>query len=399
MDRVLYWIWLTSKSVISPNKIMSLLERYGSADEIYREREYRNVPNIGEKELAVLRDKSMSSAEHIREVSERIGSRIVTFEDEDYPDKLRNITAPPYILYVRGDISGLDDTLTIGVIGSRHYTAYGEMVTTRMSSELARNGVIIVSGLARGLDTSAARGALKAGGRTIAVIGSGLDNMYPPENAGIADEISERGAVITEYPPSSPPLAMHFPARNRIIAGLSNGLLVTEAGRKSGTLITAGLALEYGRDLFVVPGRINEQNYEGSNRLIQQGAKLTVRVSDILEEYPYARRVKPALQAERSESEKNGDAEAAENTPDKDGEVSNTAAISEIKKTEDNERYKDLSEADRKILSLIMTRAVSIDEISRAVGMNAGEVNVRLTVLEMKKYIKRLPGGYYDISG
>ncbi len=385
MDRVLYWIWLTSKQIISPKKITSLLERFSTAEEIYRETEYMNIPNIGAREISALRDKSMFEANKIKDVSDKMGARIITFEDEDYPDKLKNIIPPPYILYVRGNIEGIDEILTIGVIGSRRYTPYGKMATLRLSSALAENGVVIISGLARGLDSVAAEGALRAGGRTIAVMGSGLDVMYPPENKELMEEIAGRGAVITEYPPGSAALSEHFPARNRIIAGLSNGVLVTEANRRSGTLITARQAMEYGRDLFAVPGNINEPNYEGSHRLIQQGAKLTATVNDILEEYPYAVREIPHYE-DNTPDEPRSEPEPERREPASPEDMSGM------------ELYKDLSETDKRIVSLLMKKSMNIDEMSRISEMSAGALNVRLTLLEMKKLIKRLPGGDYELQ-
>ena len=385
MESVLYWIWLTSKTVIAPRKITSLLEYFGTAEEIYREETYANIPNIGMKEISALKDKSLSGAKKIKQKIDEMGARIVTFEDADYPDKLRNITPPPYILYVRGDISGLDEVLTIAVIGTRKgYTPYGKMATTRLSSELARNGAVVVSGLARGLDSAAAEGALRAGGRTIAVTGSGLDVIYPPENKDLTEEIARRGAVITEYPPGAQALPEHFPARNRIIAGLSNGVLVTEARKKSGTLITAQRAMEYGRDLFVVPGNINDLNYEGANRLIQQGAKLTANVNDILEEYPYAVK-EQRIASEKSESVTETETADAPEREKPIGDVS------------DVDKYKDLNETDKRIVSLLMKKAMNIDELSRESEIGAGALNVRLTLLEMKQLIKRLPGGDYEI--
>ena len=389
MESVLYWIWLTSKTVIAPRKITSLLEYFGSAEEIYREEAYANIPNIGMREISALRDKSLAEAKKIKQKIDELGARIITFEDEDYPNALRNITPPPYILYVRGDISGIDEILTIAVIGTRKgYTPYGKMATMRLSSELAKNGAIVVSGLARGLDSAAAEGALRAGGRTIAVTGSGLDVIYPPENKDLTEEIAKCGAIITEYPPGSQALPEHFPARNRIIAGLSNGVLVTEARKKSGTLITAQCAMEYGRDLFAVPGNINDLNYEGANRLIQQGAKLTANVNDILEEYPYMRR--EARSVDNVDNIVNEELqETAQTTPDEPGKPAEDVS--------DVDRYKDLNETDKRIVSLLMKKAMNIDELSRESGMTAGALNVRLTLLEMKKHVKRLPGGDYEI--
>ena len=386
MENVLYWIWLTSKAVIAPRKITSLLEYFGTVEEIYREETYANIRNIGSREIAALKDKSLSEAEKIKEKIDKMGARIITFDDADYPDKLRNITPPPYILYVRGDISGIDNVLSIAVIGTRKgYTPYGKMATMRLSSELARSGAIVVSGLARGLDSVAAEGALRAGGRTFAVTGSGLDVIYPPENRDLTEEIARNGAVITEYPPGSQALPEHFPARNRIIAGLSNGVLVTEARKKSGTLITTKEAMEHGRDIFAVPGNINDLNYEGANRLIQQGAKLTTCADDILVEYPYAVREKShAVNIRMPEPESAPQIELV--VPQKTAED-----------VSDLDKYKDLNETDKRIVSLLMKKAMNIDELSREADINPGTINVRLTMLEMKKVVKRLPGGDYEI--
>ena len=388
MDKALYWIWLTSKPAITPQKITSLLEYFGTAEEIYREETYANIPNIGSREIMALKNKGLSTANQIKNRIDEMGARIVTFEDEEYPDKLRNITPPPYILYVRGDITGLDEVLTIAVIGTRkEYTPYGKMVTSRFSSELARSGAVVVSGMAKGLDSVAAEGALRAGGRTIAVIGSGLDIIYPARNRDLAEEIVAHGAVITEYPPGSQALPEHFPARNRIIAGLSNGVLVTEAKERSGTNSTVRYAMEYGRDVFAVPGSIYEENYIGTHRYIQQGAKLTMNVNDILEEYPYAVRENPsAVNVRRTE-------------PQEKVEVRNIIIPQEkAEDVSDLDKYKDLNDTDKRIVSLLMKKDMNIDELSREMEMNAGALNARLTLLEVKRLVKRLPGGEYRIT-
>lgn len=390
MDNVLYWIWLTSKPVINPKKITSLLERFSTAEEIYLERNYFNIPNIGQKEIAALMDKSVAEANRIKAAADKAGAEIITFEDDEYPDKLRNIIPPPYILYVRGDITGIDDVLTVAVIGTRkHYTPYGKMVTMRLSSDLASNGAVVVSGLAEGLDGIAAEGALRAGGRTVAVMGTGIDIIYPARNKELAEEIVRHGAIITEYPPGSPAAKEHFPDRNRIIAGLSNGVLVTEAKRKSGTSITVRYAMEYGRDLFAVPGNINDLNYEGTNRYIQQGAKLTTNVNDILEEYPYAVRVSAVSERENAAQPDIAPETPERDIPETDNKPSDDASDIEI--------YKSLSEVDKRIVSLLMKKAMSIDELSRAMDMNAGALNVRLTLLEIKRTVRHMPGGIYEI--
>jgi DNA processing protein len=204
--------------------------------------------------------------------------------DPGYPDQLRVLPTPPE-LHVRGDLLA-DDALAIAIVGSRRATTYGIEVAGRLASDLAARGVTIVSGLARGVDTAAHRGALAAGGRTIAVLGSGVDVVYPPENLGLAREIEERGAIVSQFPPGMPPLAGHFPARNRIIAGLSLGVVVAEAAERSGALITASAAGDLGREVFAVPGRITSETSRGANRLVQDGAKLVQDWTDIVQELP-----------------------------------------------------------------------------------------------------------------
>ena len=203
-----------------------------------------------------------------------------------YPAHLSALSAPP-TLHVAGTIL-TDDALAVAIVGSRHATAYGVEVAERLASDLASRGVTIVSGLARGIDTAAHRGALAAGGRTIAVLGSGVDVVYPPENARLADDIQRRGALVSQFAPGTPPLSWHFPERNRTLAGLALGVVVVEAAERSGALITAGLAAEMGREVFAVPGRITAETSRGTNRLLQDGAKLVLDWTDIVQELPEA---------------------------------------------------------------------------------------------------------------
>jgi len=203
--------------------------------------------------------------------------------DERYPVGLRWIHDPPRALYVRGTLVE-EDRPALAIVGSRKASAYGRAVAERIAGELARDGVTVVSGLAVGIDEAAHRGALRAGGRTIAVLGSGIDRIYPPQNRRLADEIAERGAVVSELPPGTPPLAHHFPRRNRLVSGLSLGVVVVEANEKSGSLITARLALEQGREVCAVPGEVGLDRTKGVHALIRRGAKLVETGADVIEE-------------------------------------------------------------------------------------------------------------------
>lgn len=210
--------------------------------------------------------------------------KVIYQAEKNYPEKLRRIYAPPVKLYLLGDETILNKP-SIAIIGCRQASDYGKKVAFRFAYELARQGIVVISGLARGIDTCSHLGSVKANGQTIAVLGSGFGHIYPKENKGLCREIIQKGgAILTEYAPESKPERMHFPARNRLISGLSNGVLVVEAKEKSGTLITVDYALDQGKDVFIIPGNITSQNSNGTNSLIQQGAKLVTKVEDILSE-------------------------------------------------------------------------------------------------------------------
>lgn len=220
------------------------------------------------------------------ERARRADAGIVTLLDNEYPSLLRQIPDPPAVLYVRGKLVP-EDVNAVAIVGSRAATGYGKATSLRLASELAESGVTVVSGLARGIDSCAHRGALEGGGRTIAVLGSGLDRLYPPENDRLAGEIAGAGAVVSEFPFGTRPERRNFPMRNRTISGLSRGLVVVEAAARSGALITAGLALEQGREVFAVPGNITSPTSAGPNSLIRDGAKLVETSRDVIEEIPH----------------------------------------------------------------------------------------------------------------
>ncbi len=212
-------------------------------------------------------------------------ARRITLRDAEYPAQLRSVQQPPAALWVRGTLA-TEDALAVAVVGSRHATPYGLEMAEALAADLAARGVTVVSGLARGIDSAAHRGALGAGGRTIAVFGSGVDVIYPPENRRLAASIVEHGAVMSQFEPGTPPLPQHFPERNRVIAGLSLGVVVVEAAERSGSLITAGLAAELGREVMAVPGRATSEQSAGAHRLIQDGAALVTGWRDVVAQLP-----------------------------------------------------------------------------------------------------------------
>ncbi len=345
---------------VGPRIRRVLLDRFGSAAEVFSAApsELKELPGIGTKlvrKITFARDDVDAEAE-LALCRER-GIGVLSEEDEAYPQMLREIPDPPGILFLKGEFQG-DDALAIAIVGTRHATQYGLRQAERLGGALARSGLTVVSGLARGIDAAAHRGALSAGGRTIAVLGSGLLNVYPPEHKDLAEEVSAHGAVVSEAPPQAAPHAGCFPQRNRIISGLSLGSVIVEAGDRSGALITARLAMEQGREVFAVPGRVDSRTARGCHRLIRDGAKLVESVDDILEE------LGPLVEA----------------APREDGQVIRHPA--EL----------TLNDTEQKILSAIDTEATSIDRIVSETGLSVPRVLSTISVLEMRRLVRRLSG-------
>lgn len=279
-----YWVGFNIVKGIGPARVRLLREAFGSLGEAWK-------ASVADLEAAGLKGRVLQNLLETRktldlaaemERLDKAGAAVLTWEDEDYPPRLLSIDQPPPVLYVRGSLDEADD-LALAIVGTRRASAYGRQVTQELAGQLARNGVTIVSGLARGIDGEAHRAALEAGGRTIAVLASGVDIIYPPEHRQLAYEITQQGALLSDYPLNTKPEGGNFPPRNRIISGLSMGVLVAEAGTKSGALITTNYALEQGRDVFAVPGNITAKGSDGTNKLIQEGAHVVRKARDVLE--------------------------------------------------------------------------------------------------------------------
>lgn len=287
MEDAVFWIWLQLVFQSDSFRLEEILSIYATPKEIYdSSEETLRISNcFTAKERTKIKNTSLELAKDIYNQSIALGCKVLTPASEEYPDCLRNIYAMPLVLYVKGDLSIVKDFPSIAMVGTRDLSIYGKEASQSLASALAKAGVIIVSGLALGIDTICHTAALKAGGKTIAVLGCGIDYNYPISNTELKRIISENGAVITEYPPGTPPIARNFPFRNRIISGISLGVVVVEASEKSGSLITAGHALSQGRDVFAVPNSIFEAGSKGTHKLIKQGAKIVTSPIDILEEY------------------------------------------------------------------------------------------------------------------
>lgn len=315
---------------------------------------------------------------------------IVTFEDEAYPPLLKQISDPPLVLYVKRRLPP-QDALSIAIVGSRSPTHYGKTTCQQLSQQLAARGVTIVSGFARGIDTVAHRGALEAGGRTIAVMGNGLNHVYPEENRHLADEILESGgALISEFPMTVPPMGTNFPLRNRVISGLTSGTLVVEASERSGSLITARLAAEQGREVFAVPGQIFSKLSQGTHKLINQGATLIHSVDDLFDELPQAFTGLAPPSSTASQPH--------EQHPHPDSTISHSRQLTldDMPQEEDKPAPSvQLTPDEGVVLSAIDAPTSHIDQIVRTAQLPINRVSSVLLTLELKGIVEQLPGKHF----
>ena len=384
LEHELMWLWLTSKFNGANAKISALVEFFGGIEEVYASKHFHNI-GLNDREKALLLDKDLSTAEQICEKLSRIGGKILLIDSENYPKILKQSHNPPSVLYLKGKVPDLDGVLTLGVVGTREPSKYGSFVTKRMCQSLSRQGVVTVNGMARGIDAIGAWATVEEGGIAVGVIASGIDIAYPQENAELYQAVAEKGCILTEFPPGTPPKRINFPIRNRIIAGLSRGVLVTDAPSKSGALITAKLAMEEGRDVFAIPRNISDIKYRGTNILIQQGAKLVMHPNDILSEYPYAKRIEPTEKIERKK-------QTAEQIVPKE----KPAVKSENKDV--TEVLNKLTDQEKQIAELLIKKNMQIDEMARELSVPVGVLNTRLIMLEMKGVVLKLPGSMYSLK-
>jgi DNA processing protein len=309
MSDLRYWVGFNIVRGIGPLRLRALLDYFGDVERAWHG-PVEALQNAGLDRRSLENLLTARANLDLERELERIaeaGAQVLTWESSLYPRLLLEIPAPPPVLYVKGELTA-EDAWAVAVVGTRRASPYGREAARQLSAALARSGITIVSGLARGIDGEAHRAALQAGGRTIAVLGCGVDQIYPPEHRKLATQIVERGALVSDYPLGTPPEGRNFPPRNRIISGLSLGVLVVEAGKSSGALITADYAAEQGREVFAVPGNVFTHGSAGTNALIQEGAKLVLKPEDILEELNLtmvieqteARQVLPADETEAS---------------------------------------------------------------------------------------------------
>jgi DNA processing protein len=352
---------------IGPVSVRSLVEKLGSASAIFNaaESELRSAGGIGpEAAASLMRQRDNMDVSGELHQAEETGTHIITPLDDEYPKALRTIHDPPLALYVRGRILPTD-RCAIAVVGTRRATHYGMDVTRKLAYQLGKAGVCVLSGLALGVDTAAHEGALRSGGRTIAVIGGGFDRIYPPENIGLAERVAQQGAVISEFPFSRKPDKTTFPMRNRIVSGMSSGVLVVEAGLRSGAVITANQALAQSRAVFAVPGRIDSFMSAGTNALIKDGAYLVTKVQDILD---HLEMLIPQSQLEDSSA----DAKAA---------------------------LPNLTADEGAVVKQLGAGEMGIDELIRITGISTAAMASLLVKLELKRVVRMLPGRKVELAG
>ncbi|WP_018250097.1 DNA-processing protein DprA [Orenia marismortui] len=386
MEEKLYWIWASGIKGLGPRKLKRLLDYFIDAKGIWKAdiEQITNVDSIG----PVLGRRIINSKKYFNFKKEykkikKFGVRVVTLGDKCYPKLLKEIYDSPPVLYYKGDLSALNIKPTIAVVGSRKCTTYGELIAEKLSNRLASMGISIISGMARGIDTFAHQGALESG-TTCAILGSGIDIVYPPENNNLMKEIINNGAVLTPFPMGTRPYGRNFPRRNRIISGLSLGTVVVEATKKSGSLITAEFALEQGREVFAIPGDITRKQSMGSNKLIKSGAKLVQNIDDILEEINFSSLLRTDIDLDSSNN-------------DFKNKKSNNNLLDEniINK---NNIIKKLTPEQKKVYQRLSYSPKQFEYLLNVINLNSAELNTVLLELELEELIEQLPGKRFRLA-
>lgn len=404
---LIHWIWLTTRPHLTDRGLLVLMQHFQDAEELYYAPAtfYDKIQALRPEARESLKDKSLAEAEKILQECVAKDIHILTMQDAAYPRRLRNIPDPPPVLYYRGYLPDVDSLPTIAMVGTRRASAYGLGIAKRMGYQVAACGGLVVSGLATGIDGFAMSGALSAGMPVIGVLGCGADVIYPRSNAGLYEDTIRHGCLLTEFPPGTPPVRWNFPKRNRIISGLSCGVLVVEAPERSGALITAQLAADQGRDVFVVPGNIDVDTSRGSNGLLRVGAIAVSSGWDMISEYEelFPGKVHRQFAAKPNSEPHFGTSSSTrvaqtvtlpENNP-----ISKTK---KTKKTIDNGAAapyidhnnipEDLTADEKVIVNLLKDGDRPMDDVIDASGMAAGAVLASLTLLEVKGIVSRLPG-------
>lgn len=404
MASLKYWLWLTTRPGLGIRAAWRVVEQFGSPEGAYfaSAGEYNYIQELSAVAREGLCQKDLSVADRILGDCDRLGIHILTCQDADYPERLRNIIDRPQVLYCKGKKIAFDEEVAIGVVGTRKCTPYGARVAGKLGLDLARNGAVLVSGIAEGIDSAAVRGALKGGGRVVCVLGGGIDRKYPAVNRDLYDDVAAVGLLVSEYPPGTEHKAGHFPVRNRILSGLSVGVVVVESPLKGGALLTAEHAMDQDRDLFAVPGPVDSPASGGANRLIRLSeAKLTEKVWDILEEYVdrfpgklgHARLLSREEEEQRLESALNrvsGKAPPAPPAPAEEPEkvIDKRDDLEYIDWKEQQSRFTD---DQRAILLELGARPLPAEDLIELTGIPTRRVLSALTLLQVQGYVAETP--------
>lgn len=394
MSALKYWLWLSGRRGLRPEQAFRLLEHYGTPEGAYfaDPEEAELLPDLPQKAKESLADKSMAGAEAILAQCESLGLRILTFSDADYPERLKNIYDPPVVLYVKGRLPAFDEEIAVAVVGSRNPSEYGRRMAGRLGLDLARQGALVVSGIARGIDTEALLGALKGGGTVVSVLGGGVDVPYPRENRFLYEDVAAAGALISEYPPGTENEGWHFPVRNRIISGLCLGVTAVECTLRSGTMTTVKQALDQDRDVFALPGNADSPLSEGPNRLIRMGARLITGGRDIFQEYEdrFPGKIRYPYPLDSGEEQARLErSKLVEKPAEAEKAVDKSFQLAYID-------VNGLTDDQIDLLSALEDQSLSADELIEQTQIPAKRVLSALTLLQVQGHVAELPGRRFE---
>ncbi len=422
MSALKYWVWLSALTGLAPKKRFELLDAFGDPEKAYfaDERLLRESVKLSAAELSLVMNKNLERAHQILQKCQEDNIRILSFQDVSYPQRLKNIYDPPVVLYLKGRFPAMDEKAAIAVVGTRKATPYGIKMARKLAFEITKCGGLVVTGLAEGIDSAAAEGALRAGGACVGVLGCAIDDIFPKWNDVLYGDVELAGALVSEYPPGEAISKKNFPERNRIISGLSLGVAIIEAPVRSGALITATLALEQGREVFVVPGNADAPNCFGSNELIREGASLVTKGWELLSEFapqfpgilsqPDAKKI-AAPDFDTSENTSIYEAHRKDETQKSTPETGKGFAKLRVRtdrKGIDNEKKREyidlreqlsgLSERQLKIVSALDEKSKHIDDIIETTGFSAAEVLSELTILQIKGFVSQENGKRFTLN-
>ena len=407
---LVHWIWLAQRKTLKDWQRYALLQHFSNPEAIFYADDFAGSIQLDANQVEDLKDRDLYNAQMVLENCKRERIHVLTMQDAAYPARLKNISDPPMVLYYKGNLPDLDGLPVIGVVGTRHASAYGMKIAKRMGYQISICGGILVSGVAAGIDSLAMQGALSAGQSVVGVLGCGVDVVYPASARGLYADTERYGCLISEFPPGTPPHKWNFPRRNRIISGLSDGVLVVEAPAKSGALITARHAADQGRDVFVTPGTVDNSQCEGSNALLRDGAISVSNGWELMSEYEdrYPGKIRKARGGEKLTVYPE---EMNQFAPDSGAKVAQRVATpgkmaknaekntKKIIDKEENPPYSDgndkkpaLTENEQALVRLLADGEQLVDDIIAASSLSPGLVLATLTMLEVKGVVKSLPG-------